>query len=104
MYEGENFVSLKGYLIYPNFKEVGDSNYSLLKGKLNIPINGHSQQIKISAWGNVADALNSLSTKSLIHIHGHIEESSYDSACRFCKGKEKKYWTEIVIDNFILIE
>jgi len=102
--EGENFVSLKGRIIYPSFKEVGDNNTALLKGKLQIPISGRAQQVKVSAWGTVAEALNELPAKSLIHIHGHIEESSYDSACKFCKGREKKYWTEVVIDNFIKIE
>jgi len=104
MSDGENFVSLQGYIVYPSYKEVGDSNTSLLKGKLQIPIDGRSQQIKISAWGTIAEALNELPSKTLIRIHGHIEESSYDSPCKFCKGREKKYWTEVIVDNFIKVE
>lgn len=104
MDEGENFVSLKGRIVYPSFKEVGDNNTALLKGKLQIPISDRAQQVKVSAWGAVAEALSELPSKTLIHIHGHIEESSYDAACKFCKGREKKYWTEVVIDNFTKIE
>ena len=102
--DGENFVSLKGYIRQSTLKMVGDHNSILFKGKLAIPIGGKEQYIKIGAWSSIAEGLNELPKNSFVHIHGHIEESSYNGKCRYCNGSEKKYWTEVIIDNFIVIE
>jgi len=102
---GENFVILMGKITYPSFKELDNDNY-MFKAKLAIPSPddcGLFQYIKIGAWGNLAEALSVLPKDSYVRIHGHIEESSYDGQCRYCKGSDKKYWTEIIVDNFILI-
>jgi hypothetical protein len=102
--EGENFVSLKGSIQWPELKTVGEHNSSLFKGKLNVPVEGKSQYIKITAWGDLAEGLASVPKNAFVHIHGHIEERSYDGACKQCKSIEKKYWTEVVVDNFITLE
>lgn len=102
---GENFVTLAGYISRPNFKIVGQNNTPLFKGSLSIPTaKGNNQFLKISAWGDLAEALRDTSSQVMIKIHGHIEESSYDGKCRHCGGTEKKYWTEVVIDNFVTID
>ena len=98
--EGENFVSLKGQIQWPELKTVGEKNSKLFKGKLAIPIGDRSQYIKIAGWNSVAEGLIDVPKDTFIHIHGHIEERSYDGACKHCKGQEKKYWTEVVVDNF----
>ena len=102
---GENFVLLVGKITYPKFKELEGGGY-MFKAKLAIPVpenNGTYQYIKIGAWGDKAEALGELRSGTYIRMHGHIEESSYDSECRYCQGPEKKYWTEIVVDNFIMV-
>jgi len=101
---GENFVSLKGTIQWPELKVVGEKNSKLFKGKLNVPVDEKSQYIKISAWGDIAEGLNDVPKDVFVHIHGHIEERSYDGACKHCKGMEKKYWTEVIVDNFMVIE
>lgn len=98
--EGENFVSLKGTIQWPEIRTVGEKNSKLFKGKLAIPIGTKSQYIKISGWNDIAEGLSSLTKDAFIHIHGHIEERVYDGSCKYCKGLEKKYWTEVVVDNF----
>ena len=98
---GENFVSLKGKIQWPEFKQVGQNNTSLFKAKLEIPLEGDkSQYLKIAAWANIAEGLRDVPKDAFIHIHGHVEERSYDGTCKHCKGQEKKYWTEVVVDNF----
>lgn len=102
---GENFVRLKGKVVYPELKTVGSKNSKLFKGKLAIPINGSDdkfQYIKIAAWENIADGLGALSPNAFIKADGHIEERSYDGKCKHCNGMEKKYWTEVIIDNFVV--
>lgn len=101
--EGENFVSLKGQVNYPNLRTVGENNTSLFKGKLVIPIKDKKQYLKIAAWGAIAEGLNEVNQSEFVHIHGHIEERSYNGACSCCKNEEKKYWTEVVVDNFVVL-
>ena len=101
--DGENFVSLKGQIQWPELKTVGQNNSSLFKGKLVIPIDDKVQYLKIAAWNSIADGLAEVKNGEFVHIHGHVEERSYDGACKHCKAKEKKYWTEIVVDNFVVL-
>jgi hypothetical protein len=99
---GENFVKLKGYVIGKTFKHVGANNIAMFKGSLEIPTeNGKRQFVKIAAWGSIAEDLSSFNEKTFVKIHGHIEDSSYDSNCSGCNMPMRKYWTEVIIDNFI---
>jgi len=98
--EGENFVSLKGKISWPDYKLVGQNETPLFKAKLGIDTGNGVQYIKISAWSSLAEALSMIEKDAYIHIHGHIEERTYDGACKHCKGLDKKYWTEVVVDNF----
>lgn len=101
---GENFVILVGQISRPSLKQVGQNNISLFKGSLAIPTpKGTKQYIKIGAWGEVAEALNKVQPQFFIKVQGHIEESSYNGKCRHCNGEEKKYWTEVIVDNYIII-
>lgn len=100
---GENFVKLVGKVVYPNFKEFSGTN-KLLKGKIAIPIDGGMQYIKFSAWNSLAEDIFSLKANTFIKIHGHIEERSYSGNCRYCGGSDKKFWTEVVIDNFVILK
>jgi len=103
--QGENFVILVGKITKAKFKELDNGSY-MFKANLAIPAPGDDtsyQYIKVGAWGRMAEDLGDLKNGTCIRVHGHIEESSYDSECRFCKAPEKKYWTEVMIDNFITI-
>ena len=100
---GENFVRLTGKLIKIKHKELDNNGY-MFKATLAIPSQDHDgfyQYVKVGAWGDVAEDLSKLKSSTYVKIHGHIEESSYDSQCRHCQAFEKKYWTEVMIDNFI---
>lgn len=101
---GENFVQLQGTISWPSFKQVGQNNTWLFKGSLAIPtVKGNNQYVKIAAWADIAEALATVDPKATIKVQGHIEESSYEGKCKHCGGPDKKYWTEVVIDNFIIV-
>lgn len=103
VYQGENFVSLTGKIIRPKFKELDNNNY-MFKGTVSIPAEGGgAQYVKIGAWGSLAEDLGALKSGTFVKVHGHIEESSYNGQCRHCGGYDKKYWTEIMVDNFIVL-
>lgn len=98
---GENYVKLIGKITYKKFKEFeGGAHFSC---KLAVPIGTEHQYVKIAAWNPMAERLNELTNGSWIKVHGHIEESSYDTNCRYCKGVYKAYWTVVMIDNFIVL-
>lgn len=101
--DGANFVELIGKIVSPQFKTV-TGGHKLFKSKVAIPTSdGRFQYLKIAGWRNVAEALNELPEETFVKIHGHIEERSYDGKCRHCGGSEKKYWTEVLVDNFIVV-
>lgn len=102
--KGENFVTLVGKISRPTIKQVGQYNTSLFKGSIAIPTDrGTFQYLKVAAWADIAETLYEVGEVAMIKVHGHIEESSYDGKCRHCGGSEKKYWTEVVIDNFVIM-
>lgn len=102
---GENFVSMTGKIVYPNLKVVGANNSSLFNAKLAIPTkDGQFQYIKIAAWAATAEALNDVAPEVFVKVHGHIEERSYDGKCKHCGGYDKKFWTNVVVDNFVVME
>lgn len=103
---GENFVTLTGKITYPSLKRVGQNNNSLFNAKLAIPAQKDSnyQYIKITAWGSMGEAMNDVPSGSFVKVHGHIEERSYDGKCRHCGGFDKKYWTNVIVDNFVQME
>jgi hypothetical protein len=104
--EGENFVSLIGKITWPDFKRVGANSSKLFKAKLAIPVANSDkfQYLKIAGWNSIAEALNDVEKDKFIKVHGHIEERSYDGKCKHCGGFDKKYWTEVIVDNFMVLE
>jgi len=101
--KGVNFVELIGKIVWPSLKTVGDG-YKLFKGKIAIPHDDKFQYLKVAAWHNTAESLGELPEHTFVKIHGHIEERSYDGKCKQCGGFEKKYWTEVLIDNFVVVK
>lgn len=103
---GENYVILQGKIERPSLKQVGVNNTNLFNGTLNIPTQteGKSQYIKIAGWGATAAALAEVPGNAFIRLQGHIEERSYDGKCRHCGGFDKKYWTNVVVDTFVISE
>jgi len=99
--EGENFVRLKGKIVKPSTKIVGDYNSTLFKASLAIPAVGTNnyQYIKIASFA-CADGLAAVPKNTFVEIHGHIEERSYNGTCRHCGGRAKKFWTEVQVDYF----
>jgi len=103
---GENFVSLQGTLQWPELKTVGTNNSKLFKAKLVIPVAGtedRKQYLKVAAWNDIAIGLSEVPQNAFVKLHGHIEERSYDGKCKACNAPEKKYWTEVVVDNYMLV-
>ena len=109
--KGENFVRLRGFLAYPKLT-VTQNGYNKFDGKVGVPLtykNKAGETIdtkmfyKISAWGDLAEALGEMMSETPIEIVGHINERSYDGKCTKCGEVHKKYWTDIQVDTFNII-
>jgi len=98
---GENIVKLIGKISYKEVNTYGDRiNF---RCKLAVPIEEAFQYIKISAWGKMAEALGELPNGTYIKLFGHIEESSFTTNCKYCKGPSTTYWTSVSVDNFVVV-
>lgn len=111
-YKGVNFVELQGKLSSgkSTVSRNGRAHYT---AKLCIPktftdsfgkdVNS-VDYIKIGAWGELAESFADVSEGSWVKIHGEYEERSYDSSCSSCSSPTKKYWSEIQVHNFVVLD
>lgn len=102
---GTNFVQLEGELMWPEFKATATGKL-FCKFKMAIPVkygdgNTGKQYVKCCAWESVAEALQNVGENAWLKVTGRYSERSYDGKCKHCHSAEKKYWTEVVIDNFV---
>jgi single-stranded DNA-binding protein len=110
--EGNNFVELVGFLRYPELRET-KNGYFQFQGKVAVPFTftdkatGEQKEsakyIKISAWGDLAQELASVQDETPIKVHGVYNERSYDGRCKSCQAVEKKYWTDVLVNNYVLL-
>lgn len=113
MVQGQNEVYLTGYLRYPELRTTANG-YDRFKGKVEVPVEitkkdtGEvitiSKYVKVSAWNNVARELSSFADGTPIRVQGTFSETSYNGNCKQCGAEEKRYWTEVVLDAFELVE
>ncbi len=102
---GTNFVQLEGELLWPEFKATATGKL-FCKFKMAIPFKTNDgtllkSYVKCAAWESVAEALQAVEQGSWLKVTGRYNERSYDGKCKHCHSAEKKYWTEVVIDNFV---
>jgi len=111
--DGNNFVELVGFLTNPELRETHNGNHHF-QGKIAVPFSymdkatnqkkEGSKYIKVSAWGGLAQELASVPEGTALKVHGGFNERSYDGACKSCAAPEKKYWTDVLVNNFVVVE
>jgi len=113
MLQGNNFVELVGFIKYPELRETRNGN-SHFQGKVAVPSSykdfktgeqkDTQRYIKVSAWGDLAQELSTLQDGTPVRIQGIFNERSYDGNCKSCGNAEKKYWTDVLVNNFVVVE
>ena len=110
--EGKNEVYLEGFLKYPNFSHTANG-YPKFNGKIAVPrtvtkrdgeVIEITDYIKISAWRDLAEELGSLPEDTAIRVVGLYNERSYDGNCKHCGSTEKKYWTDVNVSNYEVLD
>ena len=103
--EGRNFVELVGQIRWPelNYTVNGNARY---KAKIAVPFKTKEGELKhefhsVVAWGNIAEDISQLAEDTKVKVHGRINSRSFMGKCPHCQGETKRYWTEVVIDNFV---
>lgn len=111
--DGNNFVELVGFLKSPQLKETRNNNFHF-QGKVAVPFSYKDRQtgdlkegskyVKISAWGDLAQDIANLPEDTPVKVQGIFNERSYDGNCKSCGTTEKKYWTDVLVNNFVTVE
>jgi single-stranded DNA-binding protein len=99
MTEGINNVLLQGELCWPELKYTGTGK-PLFKAKIRIPtVDARSSEdrnasLRITAWDEFAEYLNSLPPKTHVRVSGRIQERSFTN-----KEGQRQSVTDIVVDG-----
>ena len=102
---GENFIKLQGKITRKKITKY-DNGGVMFKCNLAIPAPGlpnKYQYIGVSVWGEMAESLGDVKDGTYIKVLGHLEKISFDSKCKYCNGSTTIYWTNVAIDNYIII-
>ena len=102
-FNGENLVKLVGKATKIKYTMYNNGGRFTCVVAVPTPDGGNYQYVNVSVWGDMAEQLSELKNNSWIKIFGHIEKRSYNTNCRYCGGESKVYWTDISIDNYVLL-
>ena len=101
--EGINRFHLRGTLIWPELKQVGNGT-SLFKSKVVVPFYREDAPdvlkkayIRITAWDELAENLGSYGEDVAVDLSGHIQERSYTPP-----SGQKRIFTDAVVTNYAL--
>lgn len=98
--DGENQFVLQGEIVWPELKTVGERGTSLFKSKVKIPFVKQdgtlgSSYIRITAWDDIAEGLNSVGEGGVVKVSGHIQDRSFTG-----DNGQKRVFTDAVVTNF----
>ena len=108
--KGLNSVKMRGYLSWAKLS-VTSNGYPKFTAKLSIPVvyqsGGEQKEGKsyhnVCAWGPIAEALGDMLDGTPIEIEGTLNSRKYESPCKECQTMSTKYWTEVQINTFIIV-
>ena len=98
-FEGVNSVELQGQLCWPELKYT-TTGKALIRAKIGVPSvdEGSGMEklsyVRVVAWEELAEYLNTLENRSRVHVSGRIQERSFKNR----EGKKQNI-TEIVLDG-----
>lgn len=94
MSDGVNNVILQGELSWPELKYT-NTGKALFKAKIKIPAGDNkSSYLRIVAWEEFAEYLNSLAPNSRVRVSARIQERSFQN-----KDGDKQISTDLVVDG-----
>ena len=104
MSNGINTVILQGEICWPELKYVGNDK-ALYRAKLKIPSSdfktGEERHtfIRIVAWEQFAEYMDSLAPRTKVRVSGRIQERSYEN-----REGQKQTSTEVILEGVEVVE
>lgn len=108
-----NDVVLEGFLKFPEIRET-KGGHTQFQGKIAVPFmytdkktgeqKTGSNYVKISAWRDLAMQLGGLPDGTPVRVQGSFNDRSYDGNCKECGSVQKKSWTDVLVNNFVVVE
>lgn len=100
--EGINRFHLRGELVWPELKQVGERGTNLFRSKVIIPFfreddpeTQRKAYVRITAWDDLAEGLGAAGEGSLVDLSGHIQERTWTA-----QNGQKRVFTDAVVTNF----
>jgi single-strand DNA-binding protein len=100
--EGINRFHLRGELVWPELKQVGERGTNLFRSKVIIPFYREDEPekerkayVRITAWDELAEALGSAGEGTVVDLSGHIQERTWQA-----QDGQKRVFTDAVVTNF----
>ena len=104
--EGINRFHLRGELVWPDLKQVGERGTNLFRSKVIVPFyreddpeNLRKAYIRITAWDELAADLNASGEGAVVDLSGHIQERTWTA-----ENGQKRVFTDAVVTNFTRAE
>ena len=101
--EGINRFHLRGELVWPDLKQVGERGTNLFRSKVIVPFYREDDPetlkkayIRITAWDELAEGLNASGEGTVVEVSGHIQERSWTA-----DNGQKRVFTDAVVTNFV---
>jgi single-strand DNA-binding protein len=101
--EGINRFHLRGELVWPDLKQVGERGTNLFRSKVIVPFYREDDPetlkkayIRITAWDELAEGLNTAGEGTVVEVSGHIQERSWTA-----DNGQKRVFTDAVVTNFV---
>jgi single-strand DNA-binding protein len=102
--EGINRFHLRGELVWPDLKQVGERGTNLFRSKVVVPFYREDDPntlkkayVRITAWDEIAEGLNETGQGAVVDVTGHIQERSVTM-----DSGQKRVFTDAVVTNFVL--
>ena len=110
--QGKNEVYLTGHIKYSEVLPTSNGG-SRLKAKISVPFPYKDKETqeerqgtklyKIAAWNDIAEDLGALEDGTAVEVVGTLNERSYPGNCKSCGTEEKKYWSDVLVNNFQVV-
>lgn len=103
--DGINRFHLRGEIVWPDLKQVGEAGTSLFRSKVIIPFyreddpeqtNLKRAFVRITAWQDLAESLGAVGEGTVVDVTGHIQERSWTS-----NEGQKRVFTDAVVTNVV---
>ncbi len=106
--EGINRFHLRGEIVWPDLKQVGERGTNLFRSKVIIPFYREDDPdhttlkkayVRITAWDELAESLGGAGEGTVVDATGHIQERSWTA-----DNGQKRVFTDAVVTNFVPAE